>query len=508
MKKKGTLVKRLFIYVFSLCMLSLYTTSCVSYDEDIDDIYKRLEELQSQIDDIKKQIDEGNYVVSVEQIPNGIRVTFKRGGSYDIVSGTNGTNGAEGTPGTRWEIGVDSLWHLNGDPNPFTQDGKTFRAIGQAGQDGKQGENSPSPIIYEENDMYYWIVFEWDADVNAFVPDTARDKPLKGYNTYVVDRGTYYELNVWVQDLTTPENGKYEKIDLPKYVDSSTPFLEFLGYYEHFNIKTPGNPISMQRITDDIEFRYWYLPEIYNKTDGGYTSLWVGQKTVRSRQVLTTLENDSAVAIIRTNLPKGSWKLTLKDSHDGLLPITFGSPVTHTGLLTKALGNDSIYILQMTGEERPFDNIGKYSELFKTSDGSPSSGVVYSLIDTVTGINSGYKAFITARPGDNRPPATLLTIDGNAGIDNGTDSEKEYEVSRGIDIKIRYDDPYKFLYDYYVEAVDPTLADKFGFAPNKTNGTFSVTRTDPDEEKFKLVIYRLHYNGDFYKDTVLIKPLP
>jgi hypothetical protein len=504
MKKKGTLVKRLLIYVFSLCMLSLYTISCVSYDEDINDIYNRLEDLQSQIDAIKKQIEEGHYVVSVDYLTNGIRINFNKGDPAVITNGTNGKDGAEGTPGTRWEIGVDSLWHLNGDPNPFTKDGKTFRAIGQ---DGKQGENAPSPEIHKKSEgEYYWVVFKWDAETNAFMPDTAWDKPLNNYNTYVVDRGTYYELNVWVQDLTTPDNSKYEKLKLPKYVDPSTPFLEFLGYYEHFNIKTPWNSISMERITNDIEFYYWYLPRIRNATDGGDTALWVGKKTVKRGQVLTTLENDSAVAIIRTNLPKGSWKLTLKDSQGGLLPISFGSPVTHTGALTKASGNDSIYILQVKGVERTFESLLEYSSLFKTAG---SLGVVYSLIDTVTGINSGYKAFITPHEGQNLPTATLSTIDGKVGTDNGTDREKEYEVRQNTTIGIRFADPNKFLYDYYVEPVDTTeqARTKFDLTINKTNGTFRVIKNDPDEEKFKLIVYRLHYNGDFYKDTVLIKPL-
>jgi hypothetical protein len=501
MKKKGALVKWLFSCVFSLCMLSLYTTSCLSYDEDIDDIYEKIKNLQSQIDEIKQKIEGKHFIKTVESITGGMKVTFDDGKEYNIINGTNGENGAPGEPGTRWIIGVDSLWHKDDDPNPFTDGGKTFRAIGK---DGIQGENSPSPIIYEENDMYYWIVFEWDDVANAFMPDTAWDKPLKGYNTYVVDRGTYYELNVWVQNLTTPENGKYEKIDLPKYSESSDPyFLEFLGYDQ---IKNPYRPISLGRIKNDITFYYWYLSSIHNATDGGDTTLWVGQKTVKKDQVLTTLVRDSAAAIIRTNLPTISWKLTLKNSKGELLPISFGAPIKHKGDLTKALGNDSIYILQMDGIQETFLSENNYRSKFLTETGS---GFVYSLVDTVSGINSGYQTFILSPIKGNStlpPPTTVLTIGGESGTQNGAYKEYLINTSETDNNEIVFADK-AFVYDYYVEAVDTTLANKFGFIPNKANGTFKVTQTDPVEEEFKLVVYQLQYNGNFYKDTVLIKPL-
>ncbi|MDR1203175.1 MAG: hypothetical protein LBL58_16310, partial [Tannerellaceae bacterium] len=415
MKKKGNLVKRLFIYVFSLCMLSLYTTGCVSYDEDIDDIYNRLEELQSQIDAIKKQIEDGHYVVSVTPLSNGIKITFNKGEPVEIV---NGEKGAQGEKGTQWAIGDDGIWYKDGiRTNP------PLRAIGQ---DGKQGETAPSPKMYKEsNGKYYWIVYEWDDARNDFVPDSLNDEakgdePLYNYNTYVVDKGTKYELNVWVQDLTTPSNSRYEIIDLPKTPNSSDPFfLEFLGFER---IKTPTRPISLEKIESEIIFFYWYLDLIYNIADGSYPSIWEGQKTVRKHQVLTTLKKDSAAAIVRTNLSK--LELTLKDSQGGLLPISFGNPVRHIGELTKASGNDSIYILQMNGVQDTFPSVEAYKSKFKMVD---NLRAVYSLIDTVSGINSGYKASIDPREGDyDLVPAILSSIGGQ----NKT-SDDDYQVSIG-----------------------------------------------------------------------------
>jgi hypothetical protein len=488
MKKKETLVKRLFIYVFSLCMLSLYTTSCVSYDEDIDDIYKRLEELQTQIDAIKKQIEEGNYVVSVEKLSNGIRIKFIRGESYDIINGTNGKDGADAE---EWHISpVDSMWYKGGVKQPF-------RAVGEA---GKQGETAPSPEMFKKNEgEYYWIIFKWDGDTNDFIPDTLDDRqgyePLYSYNTYVVDKSDHYELHVWVEDPDTPDNSKYDIIRLPKE-GVENPFLEFLGYDR---IRYPETPISLTRITNDIEFFYWYVSRLRNATDGGDTTLWVGRKTVKPHQVLTTLDRDSAAAIIRTNLRKTSWKLTLKDSKGGLLPISFGNPVRHRGSLTRASA-DSIYILQMNGVQDTFPNVSDYSTRFQSANGL---GVVYSLIDTVTGINSGYKASITPREGlYSLTTANLLTIDGHNG---GTETNKEYQVKQNRDIKIAFTNA-AYLYDHYVEAADTAQArTKFGFTVNKPNGTFKIAKAE--EATFKIIIYKLHYNGDFYKDTVTIKPI-
>lgn len=484
MKIKGNLAKRLLIYVFSLFMLSLYTTSCASYDEDIDDIYTQLEELKSQIAEIKNQIETGNYIVSVQTISNGIRIVFNSGNSYDIVNGQDGTNG---THGTQWAIGVDSIWYKDGvKTNP------PLRAIGE---EGKQGETSPAPEIYKESDTeYYWVVFKWEDTENDFVADTLWNEPIYSYNTYVVDRDTYYELYVWVKDETTPSNSKYDKLILPKNtVNPEFYILEFLGYE---NIKTPSRPISLESIKDDIEFFYWHLPRIYNATAGKDTIKWEGRTTVEKNQVLTTLKRDSVAAIIQTNLSKSSWKLTLKDSQGGLLPISFESPVKHTGNLTKAAA-DSIYIVQMNGTKDKYTDAEEYASQFKVADGL---GVVYTLIDTITGTNSGYKAFISPKKGDNSlATATISTIGG------GNSLTGEYEVNKDTNLGIGFANS-AYLYDYYVEPADSTQAvDKFGFTTNKATGTFRVTKAE--EEKFKLIVYKLHYNGYFYADTVSIKPL-
>jgi hypothetical protein len=484
-------------------MLTLYTTSCVSYDDDIDDIYKQLEELKTRIKAIEDQIAAGKYIQEVQSITGGMKVTFNDGSFYNIVSGDKGDKGDKGDAGTAWSIGsedgITMYWYKDGVK-------QSFQAVPKNGEDGKDGKNAPSPEMYKKSEgKYYWIVFGWNDEANDFIPDTLDDRkgyePLYSYNTYVVERTDYYELHVWVEDLDTPDNSGYKTINLPKYVDpSNNPFLEFLGYIP---VKDPKSPISLGDIKNDIAFDYWFLSEIRDSTDvdsDETMSIWKGQKTIEPHQVLTTLERDSAAAIIRTNLPKGSWKLTLKDSQGGLLlPINFGTPVRHTGVLTKALGKDSIYILQMSGVEKTFNSVNEYSSQFKTAG---SLGVVYSLIDTVTGINSGYNAFITPRKGSsNLTPATLSTIDGKTG------TAEEYEVGLNKDIKIVFADPDKFLYDYYIEAVDSVLAvDKFGFTVDKEKGTFNVTKTDPDEEKFKAIVYSLHYNGNFYKDTVTIKP--
>jgi hypothetical protein len=491
MKKKGTLVKRLFIYVFSLCMLSLYTTSCVSYDEDIDDIYKQLDELKTRIKAVEDQIATGKYIQEVQSISGGMKVTFNDGSSYSIVSGDKGD---KGDPGATWSIGSEDgitwYWYKDGAK-------QQWQAVGKDGTDGK---TAPSPEMYKKSEgQYYWIIFAWNEETKDFVPDTLDDRkgyePLYSYNTYVVDRNAYYELHVWMEDLDTPANSAYKTIQLPKEAVAN-PFLEFLGYKR---VKDPKSPISLAEIEDDITFFYWYLPGIRNATDGGDTSIWVGQKTVKQYQVLTTLERDSAAAIIRTNLPKTSWKLTLKDSQDGLLPISFGKPEKHTGSLTKASANDAIYILQMNGVQETFSSALDYEAKFKKAGGE---GVVYSLMDTVTGINSGYKAFITPNPGNSTlPEAKLSTIGGN-----GETAVREYEVTVGDTLNMKFNDA-AYLYDYYIEAADTVQAKKFGFTAYKANGTFKVTKTDPDEEKFKAVIYKLHYNGSFYKDTVTIKPL-
>ncbi|MDR1403112.1 MAG: hypothetical protein LBJ60_05355 [Tannerellaceae bacterium] len=484
MKKKENLVKRFFIYVFSLFALSICITGCASYDEDIDDIYKQLKSLQEQINAIKTQIETGHYVVAVSNISNGVRITFNKGEVYEIVSGKDGTDGVQ------WNISnVDSMWYKDGVQT-------AYRAIPRDGKQGDPGIQSPSPAIYKESDAkYYWVVYKWEEASRDFTPDTLWNNPINNYNTYTVDKGSYYELNVWVED--TPGNGKYDVIKLPKTFEPAGSFLEFLGF-EH--IKTSTRPVSLANIKDSVEFQYWYLPTIRNGVDGTDTSKWVGRVTVEERQVLTTLKRDSVAAIIRTNLSKTAWTLTLKDSQGGSLPVSFENPVKHTGQLTKA-GNDSIYILQMNGTKDKYANTGEYSRKFKTSD---NVGFVFSLTDMATGINSGYKALITPVEGNyTLQKAAISTIGGKSGTGTGI-VKNEYQVGTGADLGIKFTDD-SYLYDYYVEAADSTQAvDKFGLTVNKTNGTFRITKAD--EEQFKLIVYTLYYNGIFFPDTVFIKP--
>lgn len=478
-------VKRLLIYVFSLFMLLLYTTSCVSYDEDIDDIYKEIEELKNQIADIKNQIETGNYVVSVQTITGGMKVTFNNGSSYDIV---NGRDGAKGLDGTQWTIGVDSIWYMNAvKTNP------PKRAIGQ------QGISSPSPEIYKKNESeYYWVVYKWDDTEKDFKADTLLNDPVYSYNTYAVDKGANYELYIWVKDETTPDNSKYNKIILPKNAQTNGAYsLELLGYEQ---IKSPTRPISLDSLNNNnIHFEYWYLSQFYNATPGseGVVETWEGRTTVKKKQVLTSLKKDSIAAIIRTTSPKNG-AFTLKDSQGKSLPISFETPVKHTGKLTKAGTSDSIYIMQTNGTKNEYANVGEYKAKLDTT-------VVYALVDTITGIKSNYRAFITPKEGNS---SLTQAVTSKIGGDSES-ADKEYDVvkdpTKSIGITFTNN---AYLYDYYVEALDSvTAVDKFGFTVDKKNGTFKVTKADEEIEKFKILIHKLHYNGYIYTDTISIKPL-
>ncbi|MDR0430429.1 MAG: DUF4988 domain-containing protein [Tannerellaceae bacterium] len=481
MRTKEYLTKRLLIYIFSLFTLFVFILSCVSYDEDIDKINDKVEELQTQINDLKNKLETGNYVVSVLSINGGFKITFNDGKAYDIVNGKDGTNG---TNGVQWAIGVDSIWYKDGvKTNP------PLRAIGER---GKQGVSSPSPEIYKKNGAEYWVVFKWDNTAYDFVPDTLWNDPVYNYNTYIVDKNAYsYELNVWNQDTNA-----YTKLILPKVNDRTSYILEFLGYKK---IKTPSINISLDELDNDISFKFWYIGDLNDIAGGGsWGNSWNGRVAVAVPQVLTTLKRDSIAAIVRTTLTGSSWDITLKNTLGEALPITFEKPVKHTGIVTKVAESDSIYILQMITTNESFTSTNQFLSKFKM-DGTNSA--VYAFVDKTTGTKSQFNAFLRAETGSpTLSKAEVSSIGGRT-----KDGTGDYEINQNNDLRITFTNSHN-LYDYYFEAEDPDVAsEKFGLVINKNNGTFKVTKAD--EEKFKLKVYTLHYNGDIHTEIITIKPI-
>ena len=101
-------------------------TSCKDYDDDISGLQSQIDQLKKTIDEINSQITAGSVLTDVVKNDNGITVKLSNGKTYDI------TNGKDGKAGSVVKI-VDGVWYID--------DVSTgLNAKGDKGGKGDQGD--------------------------------------------------------------------------------------------------------------------------------------------------------------------------------------------------------------------------------------------------------------------------------------------------------------------------------------------------------------------------------
>lgn len=92
---------------------------------------------------------------------------------------------------------------------------------------------------------------------------------------------------------------------------------------------------------------------------------------------------------------------------------------------------------------------------------------------------------------------TIKTVDG----------ETYFEVDLAKANKLTFSNE-KYVYDYYVEPVDATVAELFGYSADKKNGTFTLSKSADQITKapLELYVYALHINGEVYRSIIKVKP--
>ena len=81
-------------------------TSCKDYDDDISSLQSQIDQLKKTIDEINSQITAGSILTDVTKNDNGITVKLSNGKTYDI------TNGKDGKAGSVVKI-VDGVWYID-----------------------------------------------------------------------------------------------------------------------------------------------------------------------------------------------------------------------------------------------------------------------------------------------------------------------------------------------------------------------------------------------------------
>ena len=462
--------------LFGALMVSSTGTfvSCKDYDDDIDAINKELTDIKSQLAALQTEVDGGNWVTELVDVEGGFKVTFSNGKTYTIVNGKDGAQGEPGTPGkdgngTIVEV-KDGYWYL---------DGKKTEYVAVKKDDlGKV----KVPFV---NEAGMWVFY--DKDGNEVVSEY---KALGA--TYVVEADGVYTLNVPDAD------GKMQAIKLPTAGATLTD-VELLGWAALDKMDKGLSQGSDIRTTLNIE--YAFVKKIVQTWDHNKETTWSAQKTVAKGQVLTTLapNNTYLMARIDAGADAADMSFSLKNSKNAVLPVSLSAATEYKGLLSR--GANGMYAIALDNTDSVYTGADKYTGQFTNG--------LYALVEK-SGFISNYNLDVATSEAI-VVEGKVATVDGKEIVVDSEDSSKRYyEVNLNKDNVITFDDVNaKFVYDYYVEAVDPTIAKFFGFSADKSNGTFKVTKLSDEVTyaTFKINVYKLHIDGKIYKEPIIIKPI-
>ena len=118
-------------------------TSCKDYDDDISGLQSQIDQLKKTIDEINSQITAGSVLTDVVKNDNGITVKLSNGKTYDI------TNGKDGKAGSVVKI-VDGVWYIDDVSTNLNAKGDK----GDKGEPGAPGDNG-TPGAAGKDGAYY-----------------------------------------------------------------------------------------------------------------------------------------------------------------------------------------------------------------------------------------------------------------------------------------------------------------------------------------------------------------
>ena len=187
-------------------------TSCKDYDDDISGLQSQIDQLKKTIDEINSQITAGSILTDVVKNDNGITVKLSNGKTYDI------TNGKDGKAGSVVKI-VDGVWYIDdvstglnakgdkgdkgdqGDPGTPGAPGTN----GTNGTDGTNGTNGKDGAYYlPKEDGYFYKVdgntetktgIMWKTASNDAITAVMGEEDLKLSHVLKSD-GTYGEYTI------------------------------------------------------------------------------------------------------------------------------------------------------------------------------------------------------------------------------------------------------------------------------------------------------------------------
>ena len=489
--------------LFGALMVSSTGTfvSCKDYDDDIDRIDNTLTDLKSKLDALQTKVDAGKYITNVATTAEGITITLNDGSSYPITNGKDGDKGEAGVPGDKVEINDEGFFIINGKVTEW-------KAVAK---DASTGETVKikAPTMSADG---FWVFYDEKGEA---IKTTWKVAPV----TAVQNADTSWTLTVW------DANGKFQTIQLPTAASVITE-LDLMGWAQvadasdDFSMSAikNGGSVGIGGSNPNLVVNYKWIRKIIKDYDGNKETTWSAQKDVVKGQVLTTLAPKDIKLVARIAPATVDWSslnFTLQDSKGNQLPIALGVGEKLTGTLTRANANSSMAFISMDVVADTYNDASNYEALF--NKGNSSNNTLYSLVET-SGYRSTYAGF-TVTPSilgviDEQdviavnPNGKMTTTQGDGSnsnpfiIDLNTPTTLEFgKALSGISHP-------EWVYDYYVEAVDPKAAAEFGFSTDKKAGTITMTKSADlvSRAGLELNVYALHIDGTIYESQIWVKP--
>ncbi|MBD8002144.1 PL29 family lyase N-terminal domain-containing protein [Phocaeicola faecium] len=302
----------------SLIMAGGTFTGCSDYDDDINSVNERVDEVRSTLEALQTQVNEGATISGVEKTDNGVVVTLSDGTTFELTNGKDGADGAAGTPGSVITIGENGNWFIDGKDSGWRAQGEK----GEQGEQGPQGEPGTPGSSVAGGIYYYpgtegefegfWVKVEIDAEGNKTESNSgvAWTNPVAGgvsvvwdiYNetltvdgveegTVVINLSRILKALVFAPELYLDgvEATKYEYLD-GNYVTlegqvAGDYFDELKGEVVRYNIPDLNRPVAAGAYTlgSKDEVVYHMNPSSAAEDDYSYEFLYDNPEYISTR---------------------------------------------------------------------------------------------------------------------------------------------------------------------------------------------------------------------------------
>ena len=477
--------KYLSVILFGALMLGTTGTftSCKDYDDDINNLQEQVDGIKSDLKALQDKVNNGLWVTSVSPVEGGFTITFSDGQSYQIV---NGKDGESADPGTIVSVSEDGYWVIGEEKTPY-------KAL--TDEDVNALKKNP----YVNADGYWVFIVDGEEEVSNI-----KAEPV----TAVFSDG------VWTLSVYNAETKEYDKIEIPTAASLITE-LDLMGWGE-VEKASDNFSVNTELKTSDLEVEYYRVTGFEYKTSQTGLTLpatdpdsWSAQKDVVKKQVLTTLAplNKKLVArLAPAELGWSDFSFVLQDSKGNELPIALGAGESLTGTLTKAGASSSIGFIPMDVVTTTYNTDAEYTGKFNAS-------ALYSLVEKTSNYRSTYgltvktptQATVTEQKVTNVVPVGKLNGAANG---DGTSENNAFVIDLNTPARLVFGANPEYVYDYYVEAVDPNVGKEFDCTIDKKNGTITFGgASDPvSKAAMEFKVYALHIDGSIYISTIWVKP--